>query len=59
MDAQGKMRQDLRLPNETDEDNKLSERIRAYIADGKEISVTVMSSMKTEKVVDVLENIEK
>ena len=59
MDDQGNTREDLKLPADTDDDNKLTERIRAAVEAEKDVSVTVMSAMKTEKVVDMLENLDK
>lgn len=53
MDNSGKTRQDLRLPDETDDDAKLTERIKAAIDAGKDITVTVLESMKIEKVVEM------
>lgn len=58
MDAQGATKQDLKLPDETEEDQKLSDRIKAALDEGKEISVTVMSAMNTEKVVEMSENVQ-
>ena len=53
MDLHGNTRQDLKLPDNTDEDNKLSERIKQSLDEGKQITVTVLESMKIEKVVDM------
>ena len=53
MDANGSTRQDLKCPDETESDNKLTERIKAALDDGKEITVTVMEAMKIEKVVEM------
>ena len=53
MDKQGSTRQDLKLPDDTEDDKKLSERIREAHNDGKEISLTVLESMKIEKVVEM------
>ena len=53
MDLNGNTRQDLKCPDETENDNKLTERIKAALDDGKEITVTVMEAMKIEKVVEM------
>ena len=53
MDKQGATRQDLRLPDDTEEDLKLSEKIREAFNDGKEITLTVLESMKIEKIVEM------
>ena len=53
MDAQGNLRQDLKLPDETDEDQKIAERIKQCLADGIQTTVTVLESMKIEKIVEV------
>ena len=53
MDKQGTTRQDLKLPDDTDEDKNLSERIKEALADGREITLTVLESMKIEKVVEM------
>ena len=59
MDLQGNTRQDLKLPDNTEEDNILSERIKQCLDDGKEITVTVLESMKIEKVVDMSDKTNK
>ena len=53
MDKQGTTRQDLKLPDDTEEDQKLGERIREALNEGKEIILTVLESMKIEKVVEM------
>ena len=55
MDKQGSTRQDIKLPDDTEEDQKLSERIREALSEGKEIVLTVLESMKIEKVVEMTE----
>ena len=45
MDKQGSTRQDIKLPDDTDEDQKLSERIREALNEGKEIILTVLESI--------------
>ena len=59
MDLHGNTRQDLKLPDNTDDDNKLSERIKQSLDEGKEITVTVLESMKIEKVVDMSDKTNK
>ena len=55
MDANGSTRQDLKCPDETENDNKLTERIKAALDEGKEFTVTVMEAMKIEKVMEMSE----
>ena len=55
MDLQGNTRQDLKCPDDTDDDNKLSEKIKAALDEGKDITVGVLESMKIEKVVEMSE----
>ena len=50
MDKQGAIRQDLKLPDDTENDQKLSERIRESLNEGKEIILTVLEIVKIEKV---------
>ena len=53
MDKQGATRQDLKLPEDTDEDKELSKRNREVLEEGKEIIIIVLKSMKIEKVVEM------
>ena len=53
MDKQGSTRQDLKLPDDTEDDQKLSEKIREALNEGREIILTVLESMKIEKVVEM------
>ena len=53
MDKQGATRQDLKLPDDTDEDKTLSERIKEALNDGREIMITVTEAMKIEKVTEM------
>ena len=55
MDANGSIRQDLKCPDETEHDNILTERIKAALDEGKEFPVTVMESIKIEKVMEMSE----
>ena len=52
MDKQGTTRQDLKLPDETEDDKTLSNRIREWISGGKEITVTVVEALKIEKIAE-------
>ena len=55
MDKQGSTRQDIKLPDDTEEDQKLSDKIKEALNDGKEIVLTVLESMKIEKVIEMAE----
>jgi translation initiation factor 5A len=55
MDDKGTTRQDLKLPDDTEDDQKLSERIKEALNENKEIILTVLESMKIEKVVEMTE----
>lgn len=49
----GDLREDLSLPSQTDEDNKLAEQIRQDVAAEKELVVSVLKAMDDEKIVAV------
>jgi len=51
----GEMREDLKLPDDTDADKELSERIRDGVEEGKNIYITVLSSMNIEKIIEMQE----
>ena len=51
MDNQGVTREDLRLPDETEDDEELCQRIREANENGKNIYVTVLSAMNIEKII--------
>ena len=51
MDKQGGTTQDLKLLDDTEDDQKLSERISKELTEVREIILTVLESMKIEKVV--------
>ena len=53
MDKQGNSRQDLRLPEETEEDQKLSERIKGAHDARKEIILTVVECLGIEKIFEM------
>ena len=56
MDAQGSLRQDLKCPDDTEEDQKNTEKIKQLLADGQQVTVTVLESMKIEKIVEVAQD---
>ncbi len=58
VDKTGKMRQDLKLPKESDDDIEVSKRITDGLESGKTILVTVLSAMKIEKIEDAKESLE-
>ena len=43
----------MKLPDDTPEDQELSKRIKEALAEEKEIILTVLESMKIEKVVEM------
>lgn len=47
----GDLREDLCLPSQTDDDNKLAEQIRADVTAEKELTVSVLKAMGDEKIV--------
>lgn len=47
----GDCREDLTLPNQTEEDNKLAEQIRKDFEDGKELTLSVLKAMDDEKII--------
>lgn len=54
----GDLREDLCLPSQTDDDNKLAEQIRTDVAAEKELTVSVLKAMGDEKIVAVKTRIE-
>jgi len=50
MDTKGNTKSDLKLPDETDDDQELSVKIRAAVEGGKEVFVTVLAAMSIEKI---------
>jgi translation initiation factor 5A len=58
VDKTGKMRQDLKLPNETDDDLEVAKKVTDGLESGKTILVTVLSAMKIEKIEDAKESLE-
>ncbi len=55
MTKEGQTRQDIKLPDDTEEDQKFAERIKEALTEGREIVLTVLESMKIEKVVEMNE----
>ena len=55
IDQQGNMRQDLKLPNDVDDDKEVCKRIKDGLDAGKTILVTVLSAMGIEKIEDAKE----
>ena len=53
MDKQGSLKQDLKLPDETENDKVLVARLREWMSGGKEITVTVTESLKIEKMKEI------
>ena len=53
MDKQGTTRQDLKLPDETENDKIINGRIREWISGGREMTVTVVEALKIEKIAEV------
>lgn len=58
VDKTGKMRQDLKLPSETEDDVEVAKKITDGLESGKTIIVTVLSAMKIEKIEDAKESLE-
>ncbi len=56
IDKQGKLRQDLKLPNDNDDDAVISKRIVDGLENGKTVLVTVLAAMKIEKIEDAKES---
>lgn len=51
----GEVREDLKLPDENDDDNELSEKIRNGLDEGKTIYCSVLACMGIEKIVEFQE----
>ena len=47
----GEMREDLQLPSQTEEDQKLADTMRTDFEEGKELVVSVLKAMGEEKIV--------
>jgi len=58
VDKNGNMRQDLRLPKDSEDDVEVSKRITDGLEAGKTIIVTVLSAMKIEKIEEAKESLE-
>lgn len=59
IDKTGKMRQDLKLPSEDEDDEIVSSRVKNGLADGKTILITVLGAMGIEKIEDAKESNEE
>lgn len=55
MDQLGKMRNDLKVPDETDDDAEVAQRIRDGLEVGKEVFVTILAAMGIEKIAEAKE----
>ncbi len=55
MDDKGNCREDLQLPNDTEEDLVTAKKIISGIENEKEMTVTVLSSMGIEKIYEAKE----
>ena len=51
----GETREDLKLPEETENDEEITKRIQEGIENGKDIFVSVLSAMNIEKIVEAQE----
>jgi len=58
IDKAGNMRQDLKLPNETDDDKETTKRIRTGIEAGKTMMCTVLGALNFEKIEEAKESTE-
>ena len=56
VDKTGAMRQDLKLPDDTDDDKECAKRINSLLEAGKVVLVTVLKSMNIEKIEDAKES---
>jgi translation initiation factor 5A len=56
MSELGHTRSDLKLPDDTEDDEKVANRIKSALEDGRECFVTVLSAMGIEKVSDVVKD---
>lgn len=55
IDKVGNVRQDLKLPGDTDDDKVVADKIKNLLEDGKTVLGTVLSAMKIEKIEDAKE----
>ncbi len=51
----GVVREDLKLPDENEDDKELSDKIRSAVEEGKSIYATVLASMGIEKIIEFQE----
>jgi translation initiation factor 5A len=57
MDEKGNTRSDLKLPDETDNDSTVAQRISNALENGRECFITILSAMDIEKISDVVKDI--
>ena len=55
MDANANIRDDMKLPDENENDEEVAKRITEGVEEGKNIFVTILNSMGYEKVIDAQE----
>jgi len=55
MNDVGECRNDIKLPDDTEDDIEISKRIKSYVEEGKECIVTILAAMGIEKVVECKE----
>ena len=55
MDSNGNLRDDMRLPDDNEDDKVISKRITEGVDNMKDIFATVLQSMGIEKVIDAAE----
>ncbi len=55
MDEHGNMRDDMRLPDESETDQELSKRIQSMFDEQKNVYIVILSAMNIEKVIDASE----
>lgn len=56
LDKNGNIKQDLKLPNDVDDDKATRDRINNLLEEGKTVLCTVLSSMNIEKIEDAKES---
>ena len=55
MDEHGNMRDDMRLPDESETDQELSKKIQSMFDEQKNVYIVILSAMNIEKVIDASE----
>jgi translation initiation factor 5A len=56
VDDKGNARSDLKCPEETDNDQILTQKIKEGLSEGKDLFVTVLNSMQVEKIAELKEH---